>query len=321
MALVGNSFLVVIKGIAFAVSGSGAMLSEAIHSVADTANQALLLLGIKKSTKGPSRKYQYGYGADRYFYSLMSAVGIFVLGCGVTVYHGIHVLMHPGEIHVTWITWVVLAVAGAVDGFVMWKAIQSVSGEAKAAGGFLSYLSDATDPTVAAVIFEDGVAVLGVAAAAAGIGVSAATGSAIPDGIASIVIGLLLGAVAIYLGMKNRELLLGRSVPSPMEDEVIEFLESWPTVVNVKDVRSRVVGADRFRVKADLEFDGEKLGSVHIDWVEIQVKEIKDTDDARRFAAAFGSKVVEALGDEVDRIETEMQKRFPKIEWVDLETD
>ena len=98
-ALVGNGFLTLIKFGAFALSGSGAMLSEAIHSFADTGNQGLLFLGIRRSQRGPDAMFHYGYGVERFLFCMLSAIGIFVLGCGVTVYHGISSLFHPPELH------------------------------------------------------------------------------------------------------------------------------------------------------------------------------------------------------------------------------
>ena len=128
-ALVGNSFLTVIKFVAFAYSGSGAMMSEAIHSLADTGNQSLLYLGVRRSEKQADTMFHYGYGAERFLFALLSAVGIFILGCGVTIYHGIHTLIHPPDLTVSWIIFAVLGVSFLLDGAVLLVAIRAISVE------------------------------------------------------------------------------------------------------------------------------------------------------------------------------------------------
>ena len=319
-ALLGNTFLTVIKFVAFLASGSGAMLSEAIHSFADSSNQGLLLLGIRKSERRPDAMFPYGYGVDRYFFSLMSAVGIFLLGCGVTVYHGIQGLLHPHEISVGWLTWVVLAVSFVVEAFVLFKALEAVKEEMRSKG-LRGYLRDSTDPTVAAVLFEDGVAVTGVIVAAIGIILSQQLGTPIPDALASIVIGLMMGMVAIWLGYKNRELILGRAMPPELQKEIVEFLTDQPSIHQVKDVRTRVIGADTFRLKADVEFEGGAVAATLVDWVVEEVPAITGRAQAEKFAQAFGDRLLESLGDEVDRIESRLIERYPGIRFIDLEAD
>ena len=118
-AVFGNGILTVIKFIAFAMSGSGSMFSEGMHSLADTANQALLFVGIKSSERPADAMFPYGYGRDRYFFSLMSAVGVFVLGCGITLYHGVHMLLEPTLVTDITIPIAVLCVSFLVDGLVL----------------------------------------------------------------------------------------------------------------------------------------------------------------------------------------------------------
>ena len=129
-----NALVTVGKFVAFVFSGSGAMLSEAIHSTADTANQSLLLLGLKRSARGPDAAHPYGYGADRFFWGLVSALGIFFLGAGVTLYHGVHGLMHPEPATHGWITWAVLGGAIVLEGGAFVVAWRSMSADARAAG-------------------------------------------------------------------------------------------------------------------------------------------------------------------------------------------
>lgn len=320
LALLGNFFITIIKFIAFLLSGSGAMLSESIHSFADTSNQGLMFIGIRRSERKADALFPYGYGAERYLFALLSAVGVFVLGCGVTIYHGVSNLIHPPELTITWHTWVVLAVSLVIEALVLKKVMAVVKDVAKDKS-FFEWLRHSTDPTVPAVLFEDGVAVLGVIVAALGIVLAKVTGSHVPDALASIIIGLMLGAVAIWLGLKNRQLILGQSVATPVEEAVVEFLDGQPTVARVEDFRTRVMGAEAFRVKADIQFDGRPLGQAQAKWVAERLPELTDQAAIDAFSAEFGHRIVESLGDEVDRIERELFDRFPRMRYVDIEAE
>lgn len=320
MALVGNAFLTVIKLIASILSGSGAMLAETIHSFADTGNQGLLYLGIRRSQRPPDEDYHYGYGADRYLFALMSGAGIFVLGCGVSIYHGVHALMHPPELSLGWVTFAVLAIAFVVDGYVFIGAIKEVNAK-RGETGFLRFVRETTDPTVLAVLFEDFVATFGVLVAAAGILLAYYTGDPVFDAMSSIVIGAMLGVLALWLMWRNRELILGPSIPDHVEEDAVAFLESQPSVTAVRRVRSRIVAANRFRIAAEVDYNGHVLGRRHADWVRERAKKCETREDWEALSAEFGEKLMEALGEEVDRIEGELRVRFPRIRHVDIEAD
>jgi zinc transporter 9 len=319
-ALLGNGLLTVIKAVAFLLSGSGAMLAEAIHSLADTSNQALLYLGIRRSERPPDRAFPYGYGEDRYFYSLMSAVGIFVLGCGVTVYHGVEDLLHPPELSLSWTTFSVLGLALVIEGWVLALAVRAVWAK-KGEETFFRHLRGTSDPTVLAVLLEDTVACVGVLVAVAGIGLSALTGNPTYDAVGAIVIGLLLGAVAVLLVIKNRALLLGPAIPKHLEEEVVEYLQGDPAVGRIRGVRTRVVGADEFRLQAQIDFDGAYLGARLADLVLERRAEIDGPEAAEALARDFGERLLDELANEVDRIERDLASRFPRFKYVDLEAD
>ena len=317
-AVIGNSVLTVIKFFAFWVSGSGAMLSEAIHSAADSGNQALLYLGVQRSQKPADERYQYGYGGDRFFYALMSAVGIFVLGCGVTVYHGIHTLLHPPTLKFSWLTIVVLAIALLVDGAVFFAAAREVNRK-KGERTFFQYVRTSTDPTLIAVLFEDFIASIGVIIALVGIGLSHITQSAVYDSLASIAIGLLLGLMAVWLGLRNRELLLGPAIPKHIQKDIYEYLSSQPSVREVRLVRTRIVGAERFRLAVEIDYNGEFFGERQLDL--LNPEQLKTEAGRADVARQFGHRVVEALGDEVDRFEKELGERYPQLRNIDIEVD
>jgi len=318
-ALVGNTFLTVIKLIAFAVSGSGAMLSEGIHSAADTGNQGLLYLGIRRSERPADALFHYGYGGERFFYALMSAVGIFVLGCGVTIYHGIHTLIDPVAVKFSWLTVAVLAISLVVDGVVFLSALRAIAAE-KGPRTFWQHIRTTSDPTVLAVLFEDAVATLGVLVAAAGIGLAHWTGNPAWDAVSSIVIGVLLGLVAMWLGWRNRMLILGPAIPKEMQTGAVELLLSQPTIEAVRNVKTRILAADRYRLKAEIDYNGRVLGARHADWLEAELTG-KDGIDYKALAERFGERIVDALSAEGDRIEAELQKLYPQLRHMDFEVD
>ena len=319
-ALLGNGLLTLIKFGAFWLSGSGAMFSEAVHSLADTANQALLFLGIRQSERPADQAFHYGYGADRYLYSLLSAVGIFVLGCGVTVYHGIHGLLEPPQLDVSWIPFAVLGTSFLVEGYVLVSAARVVWAK-KGQRSLLSFLRSTSDPTVVAVLLEDSVACTGVLLAAAGIGLSSLTGNPIWDALGAIAIGGMLGLVAIWLGVKNRRLLLGPAMPRAIQEEVVAYLQAHPAVQRVRLVRSRIVGADNFRLQAQLDFDGRYLGARLAPLLHERADELATVEGRDRLAADFGEQLLDELAREVDRIEEDLLRRFPHLTYVDLEAD
>lgn len=319
-ALLGNGGLTVVKFFAFAMTGSGAMFSEAIHSLADTSNQGLLFLGIRQSEKPADALFHYGYGADRYLYSLLSAVGIFVLGCGVTVYHGVDGLIHPHALERSWMPFAVLAISFAVEGYVLLAAARVIWAK-KGTHTLLEYLRTTTDPTVAAVLLEDSVACLGVLVAAAGLGLAYATGNPMFDAIGAIAIGLMLGGVAVWLGVRNRTLLLGPAIPADLQAEIVTYLEQHPAVMRVRNVKTRIVGADNFRLQAQLDFDGAVFGLRMRDFVDARYQTLDTPEGREQFARDFGDKLLDELAREVDRMEEELEQRFPRLKYVDLEAD
>ncbi len=320
-AILGNATITVAKFVAFAITGSGSMLSEGIHSVADTANQTLLFIGIRRSERPADDMFHYGYGADRYLYALLSAIGIFVLGCGVTVYHGIRSLIEPAPVTFSWVSVAVLAVAFVLDGAVFLTALRGVQ-QQKGERPLLRFLQETTDPTIAAVLLEDAAACTGVLIAGAGIWLSHITGDPTWDAVGAILIGLMLGLVAIWLGVRNRALLLGPALTPEEHRTVVEFLAAQPAVTRVRAARSRVVGSGDVRFQADLDFDGAWLGRRVVHVLSDCGAGTPD-DEARRQACAeaMGEAVLQALSDEVDRIEAELARRFPQLGHVDLEVE
>ena len=319
-ALVGNSVVAVLKLGAFFLTGSGAMLSEAFHTIADVFNQGLLYLGIRRSERPADSVFAYGYGGERYFFALMSAVGIFLLGCGVTLYHGIHSLLHPPELEFSIWVFVVLGISFVIDAWVFMKALDAVK-EQMGDRDVSSFLKSITDPTALAVLLEDLAACIGVLIALVAILLSQWTENPVWDSIGSIVIGLMMGLIAVWLGYQNRVLVLGRRIPEEVRNNSIEYLLSQPSVKKVSAVQSRVIGSGDFKLKAEVDFDGEYMAESLSPWVLEQAPGLQEKAACQAFTAEFGERMMGLLAAEVDRLERELRKRHPELKHLDLEAD
>lgn len=320
-ALSCNALLTGAKLFAFVLTGSGALLSEAIHSFADSLNQLLLLIGVVRSSRQADARFSYGYGAERYVWALISAVGIFFLGCGVTVYHGIASLLsgrHP-EGDLGWAIGVLL-LSLALEGAVLTIAVRSVK---KSAAGrpFFNYLRTEADLSVAAVVLEDFAACVGVLIALSAVMLTRITGHAYWDAFGSILVGLLLGIVAIWLIIRNHSLLVGPSIPTRIRQQVLEILESNPSVQEVTELRSRVLDSETYRIAAELRFDGAALADKLAPSLEARYREIASLDDFRNFASRYADEIIELLGDEIDAIEKRIRAEIPKARYLDLEAE
>jgi cation diffusion facilitator family transporter len=228
-----NLFVAAIKVAAGILTGSSALLAEAAHSAADTMNQAFLLTSLRRGARPADQRHPFGYGQERYFWSLLAAFGIFVAGAGFSVFEGVLAFVRPDHGHDVLIGYVVLGVSGAAEATSFVRALTQSRGEARQRRENLAeHLRASPDTTVKAALFEDSAAMVGLALAAAGLALRQVTGSDAWDGIASIAIGALLVVVAVRLGLDSRDLLIGRAA-DPREQrvirEVIEGARGWTT--------------------------------------------------------------------------------------------
>ncbi|KAG8063991.1 hypothetical protein GUJ93_ZPchr0004g39826 [Zizania palustris] len=302
-------------------TSSHVMLAELVHSVTDFANQALLAYGLRSSRRAPDAIHPYGYSKERFVWSLISAVGIFCLGSGATIVHGVQNLWNsqpPENIHY----------AALVIGASLLVAIKAVKKGAEAEGmNIWDYIWRGHDPTSVAVMTEDGAAVTGLAIAAASLVAVQTTGNAMYDPIGSIIVGNLLGMVAIFLIQRNRHALIGRAIDDHDMQRVLEFLKSDPVVDALYDCKSEVIGPGFFRFKAEIDFNGVVLVQNYLErtgrgeWAKQFREAAMSEDDTEliRVMANYGEDVVEALGYEVDRLESEIQNIVPGIKHVDIE--
>jgi cation diffusion facilitator family transporter len=267
-----NLVVMMAKLVAGVLSGSSAMLAEAAHSFADTLNQVFLLTSVHKGAKPPDAEHQFGYGQDRYFWSLLAAFGIFIAGAGFSVFEGILSLHSPTHDHL--VAYVVLGVCAVAEGASFIRAYRQLHGEARRDHTELvKHVKTSPDTTVKAALFEDTAAVIGLALAAAGLGLEQLTGSPVWDGAASIAIGALLVVVAFRLGMDNRELLIGRAVDPQLQQAIAEEITRTPGVDGLVDLRTMHLGPESIIVAAKVDLGD----SVSAD----QVEELADDIDRR----------------------------------------
>ena len=256
-----NLAIAVAKIVAGALTGSSAMLAEGAHSVADTVNQAFLLTALKRSTKPADAMHPFGYGMERYFWSLLAAVGIFVLGAGFSVYEGIHNLMHPGPVESPSVAYIVLAVSFVFEGISWLKAVRQLHQEAgEKEVALLRHVFTTSDPTAKTVAFEDTAALIGILLAAAGITLHELTGSAAWDGIASIAIGVLLVVVAAALGSQSKRNLIGEALAPGARDGLTRVINDTPGVDVVVELLTMRLGPEDVLVAARVDMDDEYSG-------------------------------------------------------------
>lgn len=319
-ALSGNFILMIAKFFGFFVSGSAAMFSEAIHSMADTMNQALLLVGIKRSQKGEDDEHAYGYGHERFVWALISACGVFFLGAGITLYKGFTALVHPEEVVLSPLIFIILALALVTEIFTFYVAYRELMKNSRGLS-FKKTLKEG-DPITIAVLYEDAIAILGVLVALIGITFSYFTGTHYGDAISSMIIGFMLAYVAVVLINKNRELLTGRSMPEDMKEGIIALLEAEPTIEKVIEFKSTYLNIGEYMIKCEVEFNGSAL--------LMEVREAgglrDDFELAResfpefvRFYADFIDRIPRIIGNKIDEIENKIHTEFPEVKYIDIE--
>ena len=215
------------KGVAAAVTGSPALLAETLHTVADTGNEILLLIAIRRSRQPADASHPFGYGPERYYWALLAAIGIFVVGGAVSIWEGIRALIHPPALEAFWIGVVVLVIALVLDGLSRTVALRQLRTQAARRDLSLrELLRESADPTVVTVYFEDTIDVLGALLALTALVLHRLTGSALPDALASIAIGLLLCYLATALTRRNRALLTNQAVPERYVRQLRDRLET-----------------------------------------------------------------------------------------------
>ena len=248
-----NLAIAIAKVVAGLLSGSTALLAEAAHSVADTLNQAFLLTALRRSRKPADARHPFGYGMERYFWSLLAAVGILVLGAGFSIAEGVRAVFDPEPIAALAMIYSVLAISFVFEGTSWLRAITQVRREAREHGvPFLTHLKNA-EPAVKTVAFEDSAALIGLLIAAIGVTLAVVTGHHVWDGMASIAIGLLLIVVAFTLGRDNKAMLIGRALPDDVQRQIRGIIDDTPGIEGVLELLSLRLAPDQVLVVATVD--------------------------------------------------------------------
>jgi len=255
-ALVGNALIAVTKFIAASITGSSAMLSEGIHSVVDTGNQVLLLYGMRRAQLPADRRFPFGHGKEIYFWSFVVAILIFAVGSGISIYEGVRHILHPEPISNPLINYLVLGLAMIFEGAAWYFAFVEFR-RVKGNWGYVEAVQRGKDPTLFVVLFEDSAAMLGLLVAAAGIGLAQLTGVPQFDGIASVVIGLILGATAIWLAYETKGLLIGESAGVRVVDGIRALVIARPEVDHLNEVLTMHMGPEFILLNLSVKFRDE----------------------------------------------------------------
>ena len=298
-ALAGNLAIAVAKFIAAALTGSAAMLSEAVHSVVDTGNQVLLLYGKYRAAKPADRAHPFGYGRELYFWSFVVALLIFAAGAGVAVYQGVSHILHPEPIERPVIVFGVFGIAFVFEAVSCVIAVRHIR-SALGSQSFWRAFRETKDPTDFIVVFEDGAALLGIVVATIGTALTVATGSGVYDGGASIAIGLILSVVAALLARESKALLIGERADPALTRAAEALARNTASVAHVNGIATIQLAPEQVIVAASIDFDDnatagevecaiaafeQQLQADHPEVVAVFVKPQSEGEFARRQAA------------------------------------
>lgn len=252
-ALAGDFTICVIKFIASAITGSSAMLAEAVHSVVDTLSELLLLFGLKRATHSPDERHPLGYGREMYFWSFVVAILLFALGAGVAFYEGITQMRDPQPVQNSSLNYIVL-LAAMIFELVTWFFAFTEFRRGKGSRGYMAALKASKDPTVFTILFEDSSAIIGLLIAFSGLFFSEYLNMPLLDGIASIGVALLLGGTAMLLARASKELLIGEPVLSEVHTHMQDLVLSDPDVCNINNLITVHMGPKHILAGFNIEF-------------------------------------------------------------------
>jgi cation diffusion facilitator family transporter len=286
-ALLANLGISAAKFVGFVVTGSSSMLAEAVHSVADTANQGLLLLGQRTSRRRPTPEHPFGYGRDRYFYSFVVALLLFSLGSVFAMYEGIHKLSDLKPLESPLVAVVILLVAFVLESFSFRTAIAE-SAPLKGDASWWQFVRNAKAPELPVVLLEDFGALIGLGLALCGVTLAMVTGNPVWDGVGTMCIGALLGAIAVLLIVETKSLLIGEGASEQLLRAIVSELESGD-VERVIHIRTQYLGPDELLVAAKI--------------------------------AVVGSLTVTDLARVIDEAERRVRARVPSVRLIYLEPD
>ena len=287
-AMIANAGIAASKFAAFLVTGSSSMLSEAIHSVADTANQGLLLIGNKRASRAPDSEHQFGYGRIRYVYAFMVAIILFLMGGVFSLYEGFHKIQHPEELNQAWVAFAVLIVAIVLESW-SWRTAVAEVNKSRGSASLLGYVRRTRQPELPVVLLEDTGALIGLLFALFGVTMATVTGDGRWDGLGAMAVGVLLLLIAVFLAFEMASMLVGESALPEQEALIRSAIEETPGLNRVINMRTVHVGPDELLVAV-------KVG-------------------------ARGTKTAEGLADAINDAERRIRQALPTARYIYLEPD
>ena len=262
IAFFANLIIAVAKTVVAMATGSASMLAESAHSWADTGNQVLLFVADRRSRRGPDVTHPLGYGREAYVWSMFAALGLFTAGAVVSVWNGVTKLFEAGEESSYFWAYVVLVIAFLLEGFSFMQAFRQTRREARHLDReVLEHALATSDPTLRAVFAEDAAALIGLVIAAVGILLHQLTGDAVYDAVGSILVGLLLGVVAVVLINQNRRFLTGQESDTRSRDAALARIKLMPQVSRVAYLRLEFIGPRQVLLVASVDLAGEEAES------------------------------------------------------------
>lgn len=276
-ALLGNVLIALTKGAAAFYTGSSAMFSEAVHSLVDTGNEVLLLYGMRRAALPADERFPFGHGKEIYFWSFVVALLIFSLGAGVSIYEGVQHILDPVPMENAYINYLVIGLATLFEGS-SWLVARREFRARKGQRGYLEAVHLSKDPTIFTVLFEDSAALLGLLAAAAGVALGQLTGNPVYDGVASIVIGVILSVTAFWLAYETKSLLIGESAGRDVVAGIRAMIGANPQVDRVNEILTMHIGPDFILVNISLHV-ADQVDRAHV----VQIYADIDGEIKRRY--------------------------------------
>lgn len=255
-AMIGNGLIAISKFVGATLTGSSAMLSEGIHSVVDTGNQGLLLYGMARSKRPADEKHPFGYASEIYFWAFIVAILIFSVGAGISIFHGVEKVLHPHPVESPNINYIILGLAIIFEGFAWYIAYREFS-STKGKKSLFQAVKDSKDPTIFTVLFEDTAAMLGLIVALVGIWVSVTYDMPIFDGLASILIGIILAGTALVLALETKGLLIGESAAPEIVEEITAIIAEQPAIESLNEIRTLHRGPNDVLLALSVDYDDE----------------------------------------------------------------
>ena len=274
-ALVGNLLVSITKFIAAYFTHSSAMFSEGIHSIVDTGNQVLLLYGLKRAKLPADEEFPFGHGKEIYFWSFVVAILIFAVGAGISIYEGIIHIIEPVAVKNSFINYIVLGLAIIFEGAAWFFAYKEFK-KANTRYNIIKSVQEGKDPSMFVVLFEDTAALLGLFVAMLGIFLSESTGILIFDGLASVIIGIILAVTAIWLAIETKGLLIGESADPIIVKGIKALADDYDEVEHINEVLTMHMGPEYILVNISIDFDDQvKAGKIErvISEMDKQIKQ------------------------------------------------